>query len=463
MDDAIETDYLVVGTGAAAMAFTDTLLSHSNATVTLLDRRHAPGGHWIDAYPFVHLHQPSAFYGVDSVPLGRGAVERSGVNAGFHEAAGADELRAYYAQVMDQHFLPTGRVTHHPCTDHHIGPDGRHFITSRLTGAVQAVHVRRKWVDTGYLEGRIPATSPPPFEVADGVRCVPAGGVARLDGQPGRYVVIGAGKTALDTLVWLLTQGVPASAIQWVKPREGWWLNRRFYQPGEGMPDFFAGVGLQLKALAQATSVDDAFARLEASGVFMRVDTGVTPTMLQGAMVSEAEVELLRQIQDVVRLGHVQRIERDRIVLDGGSVPTGPGTVHVHCAAAGLARPPLRPVFEADRVTIQPLFWSFACFPAALLGVIEATIDDTAEKNRMCPPMRYWSQPRDYLSSYLALMANDRARAAHPAVVAWTKGTRLSPMSGLGPYRDHPLVVQTREDLKQFGAAAAGNIVKLLA
>ena len=66
-----ETDYLVVGAGAAGMAFTDALLEHSDATVTIVDRRHAPGGHWIDAYPYVRLHQPSAFYGVGSVPLGR--------------------------------------------------------------------------------------------------------------------------------------------------------------------------------------------------------------------------------------------------------------------------------------------------------------------------------------------------------------------------------------------------------
>jgi len=462
MRGPLVTDYLVVGTGAAGMAFTDALLSHSDATVTLVDRRYAPGGHWIDAYPFVRLHQPSAFYGVPSVPLGRDTVDQTGINAGFHEAAGADELRAYYAQVMDQHFLPTGRVHHFPCSDHSVGRDGRHLITSRLSGEVQEVRVRRKLVDTGYLEGRIPATSPPPFEVAEGVRCVAAGDTAREADGPERYVVIGTGKTALDTCVWLLSRGVPASAIQWVRPREGWWLNRRFHQPGDGLPDFFAGVGLQLKAMAQASSVDDLFARLEADGFFLRVDTTVAPTMSRGAMVSEAELALLRQIGDVVRRGHVRRIERDRIVFDDGSVPTGPGTLHVHCAAAGLARPALRPIFEADRVTLQPLFWSFACYPAALLGVIEATIADAAEKNRLCPPIRYWDEPRDYLSSYLALMAHDRARAAHPAVVAWAKGTRLNPLSGLGAHRDHPLVAQTWGDLKQYGGAAAGNLVKLL-
>lgn len=463
MHGPLETDYLVVGTGAAGMAFTDALLSHSDATVTLVDRRHATGGHWVDAYPFVRLHQPSAFYGVSSVPLGRDLVDQTGINAGFHEAAGADELRAYYGQVMDRHFLPTGRVRYRPCSDHAIGPDGLHRITSRLTGAVQEVRVRRKWVDTGYLEGRIPATSPPPFEVAEGVQWVAAGEIVRVTDRPERYAVIGSGKTALDTCVWLLSNGVPASAIQWVRPREGWWLNRRFNQPGEGLPDFFAGVGLQFKAMAQASSVDDLFARLEADGYFQRVDTTVTPTMSRGAMVSEAELALLRQIGDVVRLGHVRRIERDRILLDGGSVPTSPGTLHVHCAAVGLARPPLRPIFEADRVTLQPLFWGFACFPAALLGVIEATIADTAEKNRLCPPIRYWDEPRDYLSSYLALMAHERARAAHPAVAAWAKGTRLNPMSGLGAHREHPLVAQTWGELKQYGAAAAANLVRLLA
>ena len=462
MRATLETDYLVVGTGAAGMAFTDALLSHSDATVTLVDRRHAPGGHWIEAYSFVRLHQPSAFYGVSSVPLGRGTVNPSGVNAGFHEQASADELRAYYTQVLDQHFLPTGRVQHRPCSDHAIGPDGRHFITSRLTGAVQEVRVRSKWVDTGYLEGRIPATSPPPFEVAEGVRCVAAGDVVRVTYPPERVVIIGTGKTALDTCVWLLTQGVSASSIQWIRPREGWWLNRRFHQPAEGLPAFFAGVGLQLKAMAQATSADDVFARLEADGFFLRVDSTVAPTMSHGAMVSEAELALLRQIGDVVRRGHVRRIERDRIVFDDGAVPTGPGTLHVHCAAVGLARPPLRPIFEADRVTLQPLFWSFACYPFALLGVVEATIADTGEKNRMCPPIHYWDAPRDYLTAYLALLAHERARLFHPAVVAWAKGTRLNPLSGLSAHRDHPLVAQTWDIVKQYGPAAAGNLVKLL-
>jgi cation diffusion facilitator CzcD-associated flavoprotein CzcO len=56
MHRELETDYLVLGAGAAAMAFADELLTHSKATVAIVDRRHAPSGHWLDAYPFVRLH-----------------------------------------------------------------------------------------------------------------------------------------------------------------------------------------------------------------------------------------------------------------------------------------------------------------------------------------------------------------------------------------------------------------------
>ena len=90
-------------------------------------------------------------------------------------------------------------------------------------------------------------------------------------------------------------------------------------------------------------------------------------------MVSETELALMRQIGDVVRQSHLRRIERDRIVFDNGSVLTVPGTLQVHCAAVGLARPAQRPIFEADRVTLQPLFWSFACDPATSAALVDAS------------------------------------------------------------------------------------------
>ena len=51
MGRTIEADYLVIGAGATAMAFVDTLVSETTASVVVVDRNHQPGGHWTTAYP----------------------------------------------------------------------------------------------------------------------------------------------------------------------------------------------------------------------------------------------------------------------------------------------------------------------------------------------------------------------------------------------------------------------------
>lgn len=106
--DTVETDYLVVGAGASGMAFTDALVASCDAEVVLVDRRPAPGGHWRDAYPFVRLHVPSAFYGVNSTRLGDDRVDDSGPNQGMYELASAAEICSYFEQVLSDVLLPTG-------------------------------------------------------------------------------------------------------------------------------------------------------------------------------------------------------------------------------------------------------------------------------------------------------------------------------------------------------------------
>lgn len=45
--------------------------------VSIGDRHGKPGGHWNDAYSFVTLHEPSSFYGVNSVESAAGTRTRS--------------------------------------------------------------------------------------------------------------------------------------------------------------------------------------------------------------------------------------------------------------------------------------------------------------------------------------------------------------------------------------------------
>ena len=142
----IETDYLVVGSGAMGMAFADTLVAEGDARITIVDRHGQPGGHWNDAYSFVALHQPSAYYGVNSTPLGSGVKDTQGVNAGLYELATGPEVCGYFSAVMRQKLLASGRVDYFPMTDYR--GDGR--LVSLLTGDETRVRVRRKTVDATY-------------------------------------------------------------------------------------------------------------------------------------------------------------------------------------------------------------------------------------------------------------------------------------------------------------------------
>ena len=89
---AHQADYLIVGAGAVGMIFADQLLSETGATIAIVDRQATPGGHWNEAYPFVRLHQPSAYYGVNSRVLGTNRIDETGPNAGFYERATASEI-----------------------------------------------------------------------------------------------------------------------------------------------------------------------------------------------------------------------------------------------------------------------------------------------------------------------------------------------------------------------------------
>jgi cation diffusion facilitator CzcD-associated flavoprotein CzcO len=105
----LTTDYLVVGAGASGLAFADTLVDESDVEVTVIDRRPAAGGHWVDAYPFVRLHIPSAYYGVNSLALGEDRIDHSGENAGYYERATGDEVCEYFAAAAER-LRQSGRV-----------------------------------------------------------------------------------------------------------------------------------------------------------------------------------------------------------------------------------------------------------------------------------------------------------------------------------------------------------------
>jgi len=458
--DRIEADYLVVGAGAGGMAFTDALIAESDRTAVLVDRRHAPGGHWNDAYPFVRLHQPSAYYGVNSLPLGRDSIDQSGPNAGFYEVASGPEICGYFDGAM-RALLATGRVQFFPLSDYGAAPDGSHRIVSRVTGQERHVTVRRKLVDATYLETSVPATHRRNFEVDEGVRCVPINALARIDAPSARYVVLGSGKTAMDACLWLLDQGVSPTRVRWVKPREAWLHDRVYSQPLAQVGAMLEGVARQAEAAAAAETVADLFRRLEAAGQLLRIDERVTPTMYRCATVSARELQPLRRIEDVVRLGRVRRLAPHGMTLEHGSVNGAPDDLYIDCTAIAFGDTPVRPVFGADRITLQPLRTCQPCFNSALVGYLEATRDDLDEKNRLCPPNPYPARPKDWLRMFVASNMAQFNWSQDRDLAAWIERSRLNVSRGTKERRHEPEIRAPLQRLKQSMGPALENLVRL--
>jgi hypothetical protein len=429
-ESKLATDYLVVGAGALGMAFVDSLIEHSEADVVMVERRHRPGGHWLDSYPFVQLHQPSRYYGVASTPLGQDRLEPEGIDSGFYERASGAEICGYFDGIMRHRFLASGRVRFFPMCDYLGDRRFRSLVTDQVTD----VSVRSRVVDATYMASRVPATDPAPFDVADGVRCVPVGGLTTLGDPATGYVIVGGGKTALDAICWLLDRGADPDAITWIRPRDTWILNRAFFQPGQART--LAGVVLQLEAMVASQSVEEVYERLEKDDVMLRTDPARVPTMMKGGTVSLRELEQLRRVANVVRLGHVERVEPDQIVLEQGSISTTPDHLHVHCAASGLSDNPPRAIFTDDTITLQLVTRVGLTLSGALQGFLESTGRTTAEKNALCRPTVMPHTPFDYLRVVLTGISTEMGWQTAPDLQEWLDRSRLNLLHGLGEGED---------------------------
>lgn len=423
----IATDYLLIGAGAMGLAFADTLLTElPQATLTIVDRHGKPGGHWNDAYPFVALHQPSSFYGVASLPLGQGQIDRQGINAGFQELASGPEVSGYFDTVMRRQLLPTGRVRYFPMSDYR--GDGR--IISLISGAETRVDIARKTIDSTYLATSVPSTHRRKFAVAAGVRIMPPNGLANLwqtpDAMPRHFTVLGAGKTAMDTLIWLLGAGATPDMISWVAPRASWYFNRRCVQPGiEFFDDTIRGQLAMMQALASATDPPDLFLRLEACGFMLRIDRGAMPTMFHYAIASEAEIAILQGITDVIRMGRVLALEPDRMVLEQGARATPPDTLFIDCTASAVERRPPVPVFQPGLIVPQMVRVPQPAFSAAMIAWVEANVEGEAAQNALTMAVPLPDSIEDYPRASLVNLFNQGLWGQNPALSKWIHDCRL--------------------------------------
>ena len=66
------------------------------------------------------------------------------------------------------------------------------------------VNVIHKIVDATRMITNVPATTPPKYHISEGVNLISINGLADIKKPWKRYVVIGAGKTGIDAILYLL-------------------------------------------------------------------------------------------------------------------------------------------------------------------------------------------------------------------------------------------------------------------
>jgi len=471
-----ETDYLIVGAGAVGLAFADTLIDEDpDCHITFVDKHAKPGGHWNDAYSFVALHQPSAFYGVNSMEFPSEHMDTHGPNAGFSALASGPEISAYFEKVMNMRLLPTGRVAYHRLAEFQ-GRDenGVARVTSILSGEKTSIKVRRKIVDATFYQTSVPSTHKRSFSVADNVQVVAPGELPDLwkapDNLPEHYVILGAGKTAMDAAIWLLGGGVDPATITWVRPRESWLWNRANVQPGV---DFFeAVIGNQIAHLKAAETAQDGaelMQMLGESGHCLRIDETMEPEMFHFAVISQGEIDQLRTITNVVRKGRVTAITPGEMHLQEGTHQVPENTLFIDCTARAVPfsvqADGKRPLFEDGLITLQPLHVPLVTLSAAVTAFIEAHFDSDAERNRLAIPGPLTDTPATYPHAFATTMLNRSNWSQNPKLAPFLAQSRLDPsgptMARMAAAGDTRLAIMGQ--FAQAAAKAAPNLRNLAA
>jgi hypothetical protein len=459
-----KTDYLIVGAGASGMAFADTMLDESAANMIIVDRRHAPGGHWVNAYPFVRLHQPSSYYGVNSRRLGNHFKEGPGLNEGLYERASGAELLHYYEQVMSR-LVGSGRARFFPLCEYVGVRNGSHLLKSLVSGDEQEVQIGKKLVKTDYFKTQVPSTHPPKYAVADGVTCVPLNDLTRIARPHSGYTVVGAGKTGVDACLWLLENGAQPDSITWIMPRDQWFTNRATVQTAdEFFVPTFTAFAQQMEAIASATNEEELFGKLEADGVMLRMDAAVTPTMYHAAVMSEGERTALRRIRRVIRFGRVLRIQAEQIVLEKGTIPNEIDRLVVDCSSSGFSLTARGAIFGQHLIDLFSVRWPAPTLSAALIAHLEVCLASDEEKNHLAPPIPVPDRPIDWLHTTVHNLTVQARWNGNKEVRDWIMRSRLDGYGAMAQSVNPNNVerMALRQRYKAAVASAMANLPTLL-
>ena len=360
----LDCDYLVIGAGAASLAFIDSLLTECPSTkIVLVDKGEAPGGHWLHAYDFVRLHQPSFAYGLSSRQLEGSWLKLLLLKftLPWRHRATKREILAYFSDFVRDH-VASGAIQYFPNCQYRFDDDGQQqtpsmdnvHIFSSLDGKMEySVKVNIKLVNGVLGECIIPSQHPVEFPVDDTINIMTPNQLydahqmgtilketkSNKDSQ--YFIVLGNGKTAMDTIVYLQrNKNIDLDKIFWVIPNDVWMIAME----GPGIPSPWSWPNALMD---HNCDFDTAALALEKNGILVRLDKSILPSKFRFPVVVADELLLMRRIKDTIRHGRVTGIHVDgtpgEILVSftkgdtwklGGGIPVNAYNF-IHCTSPG--------------------------------------------------------------------------------------------------------------------------------
>lgn len=182
--------------------------------------------------------------------------------------------------------------------------------------------------------------------------------------------------------------------------------------------------------------------------------------MFRGATISRLELEQLRRIKNVIRQGHVKHIEKERMVLEKGTIANDPGQVFVDCSANALDHSEMKPVFSGNTITLQTVRGAQLVFSAAFIAHIEVAYSDQRLKNDICQVVPIPNHDTDWIRMLAGTMRNQQIWRKDPELNRWLHSNRLDGFSHLvADVSEHDEELQ--EILRRFRATIKPAMNKL--
>ena len=241
--------------------------------------------------------------------------------------------------------------------------------------------------------------NPLPFPVDEGIRVMTPNQIYDACQQKGerrkamlknKYVVLGAGKTGADAIVYLQREmKIDPANIAWVIANDVWMLNGEVSGNPFDWPKYLARYDNDIEKAAFA---------MEEKGLVVRLDKTITPIRFRFPVIQPDEFELLKKVKTTIRRGRATAIRRKyssgiSVEFENRNSPwdafapieecvfvhaASPGPFNGYDSRNGIFESPQK--MTLDLLFAPPITQSMSCLAKIEAGRVKGTLNTAAMK-----------------------------------------------------------------------------------